>query len=71
MDIQGILAYFGNVGYIGIFIISFIGSILIFIPVPYFPILITSAFNKNLDPNLIALSATLGVFIGQKYYFYI
>ena len=60
MDIQGILTYFGNVGYIGIFIISFLGSILIFIPVPYFPILITSALNKELDPNIIALSATFG-----------
>jgi membrane protein DedA with SNARE-associated domain len=69
MDIQGILAYFGNVGYIGIFIISFIGSILIFIPVPYFPILITSAFNKNLDPNLIALSATLGALLAKSIIF--
>jgi membrane protein DedA with SNARE-associated domain len=66
LDIQGILAYFGNIGYIGIFIISFIGSILIFIPVPYFPILITSAFNKNLDPNLIALSATLGALLAKS-----
>lgn len=66
MDIQGILTYFGNIGYIGIFIISFLGSILIFIPVPYFPILITSAFNKNLDPNIIALSATIGAVLAKS-----
>jgi membrane protein DedA with SNARE-associated domain len=66
MDIQGILTYFGNVGYIGIFIISFLGSILIFIPVPYFPILITSALNKELDPNMIALSATIGAVLAKS-----
>jgi membrane protein DedA with SNARE-associated domain len=66
MDIQGILTYFGNVGYIGIFIISFLGSILIFIPVPYFPILITSALNKELDPNIIALSATIGAVLAKS-----
>ena len=64
--IQGILTYFGNIGYIGIFIISFLGSILIFIPVPYFPILITSAFNKELDPNIIALSATIGAVLAKS-----
>jgi membrane protein DedA with SNARE-associated domain len=66
MDIQGILTYFGNVGYIGIFIISFLGSILIFIPVPYFPILITAALNKELDPNIIALSATIGAVLAKS-----
>jgi membrane protein DedA with SNARE-associated domain len=66
MDIQGILTYFGNIGYIGIFIISFLGSILIFIPVPYFPILITSALNKELDPNIIALSATFGAVLAKS-----
>ncbi len=66
MDIQGILTYFGNIGYIGIFIISFLGSILIFIPVPYFPILITSALNKELDPNIIALSATIGAVLAKS-----
>ncbi len=66
MDIQGILTYFGNIGYMGIFIISFLGSILIFIPVPYFPILITSALNKELDPNIIALSATMGAVLAKS-----
>lgn len=69
MDIQGILTYFGNVGYIGIFIISFLGSILIFIPVPYFPILITSALNKELDPNIIALSTTIGAVLAKSIIF--
>lgn len=66
MDIQSILTYFGNIGYVGIFIISFLGSILIFIPVPYFPILITSALNKELDPNIIALSATAGAVLAKS-----
>jgi membrane protein DedA with SNARE-associated domain len=61
---------FGNFGYLGIFLISFVGSIIVFIPVPYFPILITSAFNKHLDPNLICLSSAAGALAAKIIIFY-
>lgn len=49
---------------------SFIGSIIVFVPVPYFPILVAAAFNKHLDPNLISLSSALGVLLAKMIIFY-
>ena len=65
-----LFTFFNNFGYPGILIISFIGSIIVFIPMPYFPILITSAFNKHLDPNLISLSSAAGAATAKIVIFY-
>ncbi len=65
INLQDIYSFYSSSGYIGILIISFIGSILIFIPVPYFPILISSALNKEFDPNLIALSSAVGAVMAK------
>jgi membrane protein DedA with SNARE-associated domain len=57
---------FGNeLGYIGILLISFVSSIIPFIPIPYFPILITASFNTNFDPHLISIISALGI-VGAK-----
>lgn len=61
---------FGNFGYLGVFTASFIGSIIVFVPVPYFPILVAAALNKQLDPNLISLSSALGVLLAKMIIFY-
>lgn len=45
------------------------GSIIPFIPIPYFPILITSALNKNMDPNLIALMSAIGAVVAKTIIF--
>jgi membrane protein DedA with SNARE-associated domain len=58
-------SFYSDSGYIGIFVISFIGSIIVFIPVPYFPILISSALNKDFDPHMIALSSALGAVLAK------
>jgi membrane protein DedA with SNARE-associated domain len=58
-------SFYSDSGYIGILIISFIGSIILFIPVPYFPILISSALNKDFDPHMIALSSALGAVLAK------
>ena len=58
-------SFYSDSGYIGILVISFIGSIIVFIPVPYFPILISSALNKDFDPHLIALSSALGAVLAK------
>ncbi len=71
MDILGdVLTLYQDFGYLGILIISFIGSILVFIPVPYFPVLITAAFSKQLDPHLISLSTACGAVIAKLIIFY-
>ena len=68
--ISELFEFFGNFGYLGIFLISFVGSIIVFIPIPYFPILITAAFNKHLDPNLICLSSAAGALVAKIIIFY-
>ncbi|HEY6882527.1 MAG TPA: VTT domain-containing protein [Nitrososphaeraceae archaeon] len=63
--------FFGSFGYVGILLISFVGSIIVFIPLPYFPILITATFNKQLEPNLISLSSAAGVVAAKILIFYV
>jgi membrane protein DedA with SNARE-associated domain len=55
--------YFGYAG--------FIISILFFLPIPYFPLALIAAFNKNLDPHLIALSGTAGAVAAKMIIFYL
>jgi membrane protein DedA with SNARE-associated domain len=70
LDLAGFLAIFENLGYLGIFVVSFIGSIIVFVPIPYFPVLVAAALNKNLDPNLISLSSALGAILAKSIIFY-
>ena len=65
ISFHDISSFYSDSGYIGILVISFIGSIIVFIPVPYFPILISSALNKDFDPHLIALSSALGAVLAK------
>jgi membrane protein DedA with SNARE-associated domain len=70
MNINDLFTLFNNFGYFGILGISFIGSIIVFVPVPYFPILITSALDKHLDPNIISISSAAGAVIAKMIIFY-
>ncbi len=69
INFQDLYSFYSSLGYTGIFIISFIGSIIPFIPIPYFPALITSALNKNFDPNIIALASTAGAVLAKTIIF--
>jgi membrane protein DedA with SNARE-associated domain len=69
-SIEDLFAFYDDFGYLGILLISFIGSIIVFVPVPYFPILITAAFNKNLDPHLISLFSAIGAVSAKLIIFY-
>jgi membrane protein DedA with SNARE-associated domain len=55
--------------YLGIILFCFISSIIVFIPIPYFPVLMTAALSKNFDPNLIALCSTIGAVAGKMIIF--
>ena len=46
--------------YLAIFLLTFISAVLIFVPIPYFPILMTAVLVTDLDPNLIILFGALG-----------
>ena len=65
-----IFALYEGFGYLGILLISFIGSIIIFIPVPYFPVLVTASLNRSFDPHLIALSSAAGAVAAKMIIFY-
>lgn len=69
-SIEDLFAFYDDFGYIGILLISFIGSIIPFVPIPYFPVLITAAFNKNLDPQLISLFSAIGAVSAKLIIFY-
>jgi membrane protein DedA with SNARE-associated domain len=70
LDIDQLFSFYDDFGYLGILLISFVGSIIVFVPVPYFPVLITAAFNDNLNPTLIALSSAIGAVIAKLIIFY-
>lgn len=70
MSIDELFSFYDDFGYLGILLISFVGSIIVFVPIPYFPVLITAAFNDNLDPTLISLSSAIGAVIAKLIIFY-
>ena len=69
-NLEDFLSFFNSFGYLGILLISFVGSIIIFIPIPYFPILAAAAFDKHLDPHIISLSSAIGSVGGKMIVFY-
>jgi membrane protein DedA with SNARE-associated domain len=70
VDFGDIFALYEGFGYLGILLISFIGSIIIFIPVPYFPVLVTATLNRNFDPHVIALASAVGAVAAKMIIFY-
>ena len=71
VNIDEIFAFYAEFGYIGILLISFVGSVIVFIPIPYFPLLVTAALNKQLDPHILALSSAIGAVIAKMIIFYV
>jgi membrane protein DedA with SNARE-associated domain len=59
-----------ELGYLGIVLFSFISSVIVFIPIPYFPVLMSAALNKNFDPTLIVLFSTIGAVAGKMIIFF-
>lgn len=58
--LEDLFPFSQELGYLSIIIISFIGSLVVFIPVPYFPLLLTASLNSRFDPHLIAVASALG-----------
>ncbi|HEX2305602.1 MAG TPA: VTT domain-containing protein [Nitrososphaeraceae archaeon] len=71
VTLDELLLLYDSFGYAGILMMSFIISILFFLPIPYFPVPLIAAFNKNLDPHLIALSGTAGAVAAKMIIFYL
>jgi len=65
VTLEDLFPFDTELGYIGILVISFVFSLIPFVPIPYFPILITASFNPNFNPNMISLVSALGI-VGAK-----
>lgn len=70
IDIQDLITIFNSFGYTDIFLVSFIGSIIPFVPIPYFPILVIAAIDDQLDPNFISISSAAGAVMAKLIIFY-
>ena len=71
VTLEDLLPLYDYFGYPGILLVSFIINILFFLPIPYFPLPLLAAFNKNLDPHLISLSGTAGAVAAKMIIFYL
>jgi membrane protein DedA with SNARE-associated domain len=59
-----------ELGYLGIFLISFVGSLVVFVPVPYFPVILAAALSSKFDPHLISIVSALGTVIAKTIIFF-
>ena len=66
MEILDIISLIYSMDYLEIFLLTFISAILIIVPVPYFPILMTAVLTTNLDPNFIAFYGAIGVITAKS-----
>ena len=55
----------GNLGYAGVLITTLIISLILFVPIPYIPVLVIALLSGKFDPNLLALSSAIGVTLGR------
>jgi membrane protein DedA with SNARE-associated domain len=71
VSIEDLFPFDPELGYLGLLILSFIFSLIPFVPIPYFPVLITAAFNRNFDPHLIAVSSAAGIVAAKTIIFFV
>ena len=65
VTLEDLFPFGTELGYVGILVISFVSSLIPFIPIPYFPVLITASFNPNFNPHIISIVSALGI-VGAK-----
>ncbi|HXV47143.1 MAG TPA: VTT domain-containing protein [Nitrososphaera sp.] len=70
VTLEDLFPFDAELGYLGILIVSFVGSLVPFIPIPYFPLLITASFNPNFNPHLIAVMSAVGVVAAKTIIFF-
>jgi membrane protein DedA with SNARE-associated domain len=65
VTLEDLFPFGTELGYVGILVISFVSSLIPFVPIPYFPVLITASFNPNFNPHIISIVSALGI-VGAK-----
>ena len=70
VGLEDLFPFSDELGYLSIFLISFLGSLVVFVPVPYFPVILAAALSDKFDPHLIALASALGSVIAKTIIFF-
>ena len=70
VGLEDLFPFSEELGYLSILLISFVGSIIVFVPVPYFPILLAAALSSKFDPNMISIVSALGTVIAKTIIFF-
>ncbi len=60
MQVLDLMQLIQGLDYSAIFLLTFVSAILIVVPIPYFPVLMTAVLVTDLNPNLIILYGALG-----------
>ncbi|AIC14513.1 YqaA family protein [Nitrososphaera viennensis] len=71
VDLADLFPFDEQLGYLSILLISFVGSLIVFIPVPYFPVILAAALNEKFDPHLIAIVSAVGTVIAKTIIFFV
>ncbi|MFC1755677.1 VTT domain-containing protein [Thermoproteota archaeon] len=58
-------AIMNSYGYLGIFGVSFLGSLIVFMPMPYFILVILASVNPIFDPTLIGIISAIGATVAK------
>ena len=70
VDITDLFPFDESLGYLGLFGLSFFGSMIIFLPVPFIILLATMSLDPTFDPHLLALVSAAGATAGKMVVFY-
>ncbi|MFQ5969839.1 MAG: DedA family protein [Nitrososphaerales archaeon] len=70
VDVTDIFPIEESLGYLGLLIISFLGSVVVFLPLPFFVFLAALSIDPLFDPNVLALISAAGATGGKMVIFY-
>ena len=70
MDLWDIFPFAPEVGYIGLGLVSFIGSLIPFVPIPSFVLLATMSVGEQFDLHILALVSAFTATIAKQIIFY-
>jgi membrane protein DedA with SNARE-associated domain len=70
VSVDDLFPFGTELGYLGILLISFVGSLVVFVPIPYFPVILAAALSTKFDPHLISIISALGTVIAKTIIFF-
>jgi uncharacterized membrane protein YdjX (TVP38/TMEM64 family) len=62
---EAIFSIGGSLGYSGVLLVTLLISLIVFVPIPYIPVLIIALLSGRFDPNLLAFASATGVTLGR------